>query len=164
MATKQEITEAIRAFVERAEKIAGGLSPADWQKTVYQQGWTVKQAYCHLAAMGGAVPFFVSMATSPQPPAGGGGGGGGFDVDAWNAQQVAARQDKPMAEILSELKAGHENGIKTVEGTSEELLGKEIALPFSDLSGPLGDLLMQTVTGHNQVHLDDIERAVLGLP
>ncbi|MDP2948916.1 MAG: maleylpyruvate isomerase N-terminal domain-containing protein [Chloroflexota bacterium] len=162
MATKQEITSAIRAFVERAETIAGRLSPADWQKTVYEQGWTVKQAYCHLAAMGGAVPFFISMAASPQPPAGAGGGGGGFDVDAWNAQQVAARQDKPIDEILSELKAGHENGIKTVEVTSEELLVKEIALPFEDLSGSLGDLLTQTATGHNQVHLEDIDRAVQG--
>src|SRR3990172_12567705 len=126
MATKQEITSAIRAFVQRAEKIAGRLSPADWQKTVYERGWTVRQAYCHLAAMGGAVPFFISMATSPEPPAGGGGGGGGgFDVDAWNAQQVAGRQDKPIEEILGELKAGHENSIKTVEGTSEELLVKE---------------------------------------
>ena len=160
MATKQEITSAIRAFVERSEKMAGRLSPADWQKTVYERGWTVRQAYCHLAAMGSAVPFFISMATSPQPPAGG--GGGGFDVDAWNAQQVAARQDKPIEEILSELKVGHENSIKTVEGTSEELLVKEIALPFEDLSGPLGDLLLQTATGHNRVHLEDIERAVKG--
>jgi len=160
MATKQEITEAIRAFVERSEKMASGFSPADWEKTIYEQGWTVKQAYCHLAALGGAVPFFISMATSPQPPAGGGGGGGGgFDIDAWNAQQVAARQDEPVAEILSELKVGYENGIRAVAGLSEELLAKQMDTPFG-LSGSLGDLFVQTVTGHNQIHLDDIERAL----
>ena len=91
----------MRGFIQRADRIAASLSPADWDRATYEQGWTVKQAYCHLASLGASIPFFVHMATNPQPPAG---IGAGFDVDAWNAQQVAQRQDKTNQEILTELR------------------------------------------------------------
>ena len=157
MATRQEIIDAVRGFVQRADKIAAGLSPADWEKTTYEQGWTVKQAYCHLASMGGAIPFFVNMAQNPAPP--GGGGGGGFDIDTFNAQQVAMRQAKSTDEIVAEIRTGFEGSLKFLDSVSDELLAKEMTTPFGP-PGTLGDVLVQAVTSHNDEHLDDIERAV----
>lgn len=156
MATRQEIIDAVRSFVQRADKIAGSLSPAEWEKTVYEQGWTAKQVYCHLASMGGAIPFFVNVANNP-PPAGG--AGGGFDIDAFNALQVAQRQAKTTDEILAEIRTGFEGSLTFLNSVSDDLLAKEMTTPFG-LSGTLGDILVQTVTGHNEEHLDDIERAV----
>jgi hypothetical protein len=40
------------------------------------------------------------MAASAIPSSGG--GQGGFDVDAWNAREVGARQDRPIEGILIE--------------------------------------------------------------
>jgi hypothetical protein len=57
--TRQELVDTVRGFIERADRIAAGLSPADWKKTTYEQGWTVKQAYCHLASLGRSIPFYV---------------------------------------------------------------------------------------------------------
>ena len=156
MATRQEIIDAVRAFVERADKIAAGLSAADWETTVYGRGWTAKQVYSHLASMGGAIPFFVNMAKNPPS---GGGAGGGFDVDTFNAQQVAQRQDKTTDEILTELRTAYEGSLKNLDSVSDELLAKEMTTSF-DLAGTLGDILVQAVTSHNDGHLDDIERAV----
>jgi len=150
--------DTVRRFVERADEIAAGLSPADWEKTTYEQGWTVKQAYCHLASMGGAIPYFVNMAKNPPP--GGGSGGAAFDVDAFNAMQVAQRQGKSTDEILTELRTGFESSLKFLDGVSDELLALEIDYPFVGGRGPLADLLVGTVTGHNDEHLDDVERAV----
>jgi len=155
--TKQDIVKAIGAFADRAESTAAGLSPADWQKTVYKGGWNVKQAYCHLAAMAGGAAFVITLAASPPPS--GGGGQGGFDVDAWNAREVGARQDKPIEEILAELKSGCATSISVVEATSDELLTKEVTMPWG-VSGTLAEVLTTSVTGHNAEHLDDIERAV----
>jgi len=155
--TKQDIVKAIGAFADRAESVAAGLSPADWQKTVYKGGWNVKQAYCHLAAMAGGAAFVITLAASPPPS--GGGGQGGFDVDAWNAREVGARQDKPIEEILAELKSGCATSISVVEATSDELLTKEVTMPWG-VSGTLAEVLTTSVTGHNAEHLDDIERAV----
>jgi hypothetical protein len=157
VATKQEIIDAVQAFVQRADKIAAGLSASDWEKAVYGQGWTVKQVYSHLASMGGAIPFFVNMANSPPPP--GGGAGGGFDIDAFNAQQVALRQAKSTDEIVAEIRTGFEGSLKFLDSVSDDLLAKEMTTPL-DLAGTLGDILAQAVTGHNDEHLNDIERAV----
>jgi hypothetical protein len=155
--SKQDIVKAIGAFVDKAEGVAASLAPADWQKTVYKGGWNVKQAYCHLAAMAGSPIFIINLAASPPPPS----GGGGFDVDAWNAREVAARQDRPVEQILAELKSGYAKSIGVVEATSDELLAKEMTVPWG-ASGTLAELLVGSVIGHNATHLDDIERAVRG--
>jgi len=155
--TKQDIVNAVGAFVERAESIAASFSTADWQKTVYEGGWNVKQVYCHLAAMAGGASFMISMAASPLPSSGG--GQGGFDIDAWNAREVGARQDKPIDEILAELKSGYARSIDAVEATSDELLAKEMTMPWG-ASGTLAEILMTSVIGHNAGHLDDVERAL----
>jgi uncharacterized damage-inducible protein DinB len=156
---KHDIVKAVGAFADRVEGIAAGFSPADWEKTVYEGGWNVKQVYCHLAAMAGGASFIISMAASPPPSSGG--GQGGFDVDAWNAREVGARQDKPVEEVLAELKSGSARSISAVEATSDELLAKEMTTPWG-ASGTLAEILMTSVIGHNGQHLDDVERAVRG--
>ena len=158
--TKQDIVKAVGAFVDRAGSMAASFSPADWQKTVYEGGWNVKQAYCHLAAMAGTAGLIINLAARPLPSSGGG-GQGGFDVDAWNAREVSARQDRPIEEILTELKSGYARSISAVEATSDELLAKEMTMPWG-ASGTIADILMTSVIGHNTEHLDDVERAVRG--
>lgn len=155
--TKEELTQAIRDFIARAEAMAGRLTEADWEKTTYEQGWSVKQVFCHLASAGGAVPFLLNLATSPQPS--GGGSGGGFDIDSWNAQQVAARQGKTVAELLAEIRSGHESSIQALQGASEELLAKEVRVPWGP-SGPLAELIRQMMALHEGAHLDDVAGAV----
>jgi len=157
--TKQDIVKATGAFADRAGTIAAGLSPADWQKTVYEGGWNVKQVYCHLATMAGGAAFVINLAASSPPS--GGGGQGDFDVDAWNAREVGARQDKPVEEILAELKSGCAASISAVEATGDELLAKEVSMPWG-VSGTLAEVLAASVTDHNAEHLDDIERALRG--
>ena len=159
VSTKQDVVKAVGAFVDRAESMAASFSPTDWQKTVYEGGWNAKQVYCHLAAMGGIAPFLINMAASPPPPSGG--GEGGFDVDAWNAREVGARQAKPIEEILAELKSGYARSIDAVKATSDDLLAKEMTTFWGE-SGTLVELIMASVIGHNAEHLDDVERAVRG--
>jgi len=155
--TRQELADTVRSFIQRADRIAAGLSPADWEKTTYEQGWTVKQAYCHLASLGGSIPFFVNMTTNPQAASA---LGGGFDVNAWNAQQVAQRQDKSNEEVLAELRTGFEGSLKFLDGVSDDVLAIETTSAFSGERGTLADILVGSFTGHHGVHLDDIERAV----
>jgi hypothetical protein len=157
VATRQELVDTVRGFIQRADRIAASLSPADWEKTIYEQGWTVKQAYCHLASLGASIPFFVNMTTNPQLA---GSIGAGFDVDAWNAQQVAQRQDKSNEEILAELRTGFEDSLKFLDGVSDGVLAIETTSAFSGQRGTLADILVGSFTGHHSVHLDDIEQAI----
>jgi len=157
VATRQEIVDTARGFIQRADNIAAGLSPADWERTTYEQGWTVKQAYCHLASLGASIPFFVNMVTNPQLA---GSIGAGFDVDAWNAQQVAQRRDKSNKEVLAELRTGFEGSLKFLDGVSDDVLAIETTSAFSGQRGTLADLLVASFVDHHGMHLDDIERAV----
>lgn len=157
-ASKDELAQAVRGIVARAEALAGQLSEADWEKPTYEQGWTVKQVFCHLASTGGAIPFLLNLASSPPPP-GAGAGGGGFDIDAWNAQQVAARQNNSVSELLAEIRSSRESSIQALQGVSEELLAKVISVPWG-LSGTLAEMIGQVVAQHEQGHLDDVARAV----
>jgi hypothetical protein len=142
VASKQEIISAYQQSTRRLDGIIGGRSEEDLRKTVYP-GWSAKQLLCHLASTSGSAAFFVVMAQSGQ------GMGAGFDVDRWNAEQVAARQDRPVEEIVAEFRAGH------------DLMAKQVP-DFSGGMVALADLIKGSATDHEAEHLDDLEKALRG--
>jgi uncharacterized protein (TIGR03083 family) len=154
VASKQDIIDAYQQSTRRLEKIAAGRSEEDMKKTTYE-GWTARHLICHMASTSGAAAFFISMAQS------GGGMGTGFDIDRWNAEQVAARQDKPLEEILAEFRAGHEASIKAVEAAPDDLLAKQVP-NFEGGMSVLADMIWGSATEHEAAHLDDLEKALAG--
>ena len=152
VASKQDIIDAYQQSTRRLEKIAAGRSEGDLKKTTYE-GWTARHLICHMASTSGAAAFFVSMAQS------GGGMGAGFDIDRWNAEQVAARHDKPLEEILAEFRAGHEASIKAVEAAPDDLLAKQVP-NFEGGMSVLADMIWGSATEHEAAHLDDLEKAL----
>jgi uncharacterized protein (TIGR03083 family) len=154
VASKQEIIGAYQQSSRRLDGIVAGRSEEDLKKTVYP-GWTVKQLLCHLASTSGSGAFFIMMAQSGQ------GMGAGFDIDRWNAEQVAARQDRPVEEIVAEFRAGHESSIKAVESAADDLLAKQVP-DFSGGMLALADLVKGSATDHEASHLDDLEKALRG--
>jgi uncharacterized protein (TIGR03083 family) len=154
VASKQEIISAYQQSTRRLDGIIAGRSEEDLRKTVYP-GWSAKQLLCHLASTSGSAAFFVVMAQSGQ------GMGAGFDVDRWNAEQVAARQDRPVEEIVAEFRAGHEGSIKAVESAADDLMAKQVP-DFSGGMLALADLIKGSATDHEAEHLDDLEKALRG--
>jgi len=154
VASKQDIIDAYQQSTRRLEKIAAGRSEGDLKKTTYE-GWTARHLICHMASTSGAAAFFVSMAQS------GGGMGAGFDIDRWNAEQVAARHDKPLEEILAEFRAGHEASIKAVEAAPDDLLAKQVP-NFEGGMSVLADMIWGSATEHEAAHLDDLEKTLGG--
>jgi uncharacterized protein (TIGR03083 family) len=154
VASKQEIIGAYQQSSRRLDGIVAGRSEEDLKKTVYP-GWTAKQLLCHLASTSGSGAFFIMMAQSGQ------GMGAGFDIDRWNAEQVAARQDRPVEEIVAEFRAGHESSIKAVESAADDLLAKQVP-DFSGGMLALADLIKGSATDHEASHLDDLEKALRG--
>jgi hypothetical protein len=160
MTTKQDVAEALRASVQRAEKIAAGLTDADLARTVVG-GWSVKEVFAHLASMGLTPSFFIGMA---QRAASGGGGGGGmgsdFDIDAFNAQQVEKRKGMSLEELLAEFRQGHEQGIALMESTPDEVLTKELPDPFRGGMATTLDMIKGSCAEHEAGHLDDVVAAL----
>jgi uncharacterized protein (TIGR03083 family) len=155
VASKQEIISAYHLSTRRLEGIVAGRSEEELKKAVYP-GWTAKRLICHIASTSGAAAFFISMAQGSGP-----GMGTGFDIDRWNAEQVAARQDKPLEEILAEFRTGHESSIKAVEAAADDLMTKQVP-DFSGGVSALADLIKEAATEHEAAHLDDLEKALRG--
>jgi uncharacterized protein (TIGR03083 family) len=162
MTTKQDVAEALRASVQRAEKIAAGISDADATRVVLP-GWTVKDVYAHLASLGASPSFFIAMAQRAASGSGGGGGmGGGFDINAFNAQQVEMRKGKSLEELLAEFRQGHEQGIALMESTPDEVLTKEMPDPFRGGMATALAMIQGSCAEHEAGHLDDVVAALRG--
>jgi uncharacterized protein (TIGR03083 family) len=151
-ASKQEIISVYQQSSRRLDRIVAGKSEEDLKKTVYP-GWSAKQLICHLASTSGSAAFFIMMAQSGQ------GMGAGFDIDRWNAEQVAARQDRPMEEVVTEFRAGHDSSIKAVESAADDLMVKQVP-DFSGGTVALADLIKGSATDHEAEHLGDLEKAL----
>lgn len=57
------------------------------------------------------------------------GGGGGYDIDQFNAQQVAMRAERTVAELLDEVRSNLARDIAAVEKAPDEALAKRFRAP-----------------------------------
>lgn len=154
MATRADLIEGMNKVVARSEALVGALSDEQWAKPAYEQGWNARQILAHIAAMGSISPVFVRWAVNPPPPTP---GNGGPDPDAWNAQQVGAREGKALTELLAEIRAGHQAGIEALDGVTDAQLGaSQTLLGHTDTAV---NLLHLFLVDHSLAHLDDLEKA-----
>jgi hypothetical protein len=146
--------------VQRAEKMAAGLSEADLARQVYDDGWTVKDVFAHLASMGMSPAFFISMAQRAGEGGGGGGMGAGFDVNAFNRQQVETRKDKSVFELVAEFRQGHEKGVELIGATPDEVLTKKVPDPFAGGMSTALEMIQGSCGDHEAQHLMDVARVL----
>lgn len=156
MATKPEITTAIRAGIDRVEQTFGDMSDEQLNKQIHEDdgGWTAKQVLAHLAGRADTHQMMFQMAGGPppEPPA------GGFDVNHWNQQIVDARSDKSRDELLTEFRDAHERLIERVEALPEEDLGKSVTTPRG--TSTLGDVLMGSGGNHSVAHSEEVKQSL----
>jgi hypothetical protein len=154
-AEKTDVIEIIRNAQREVERLASSAPASAWSKPAYEQSWNAKQLLCHIASTSGVAGFLIMMAKSP----GSGGMGADFDVDAWNTQAVAARQDKPIAEILDEVRGNCQRDIESVESTSDDLLAQHFKPPWGN-EGPLADVIIGSIEEHLMMHVSDLAKVV----
>jgi len=101
-ADKETIVDAYRRAQRQAEELVASVPQSAWSRGAYEHVWNAKQLLCHIADSCNVARFLIGLAKDPRPrPAGG--DGGAFDIDKWNAQQVAMREGKSIQELLAEL-------------------------------------------------------------
>ena len=111
-ASKDDVARTIRDAQREIEKVASSLPDAAWSRGVYEQGWNAKQLFCHISENSGVASFLIGIARAPASA----GGGGAMDIDVWNAQRVAALQDKPLSELLNHLRSNCEREYRRRSG------------------------------------------------
>ena len=153
--SKTDIIGVIRNTQDEVEKLVSSAAESAWSKPAYEQGWNARQLLCHIASTSGVAGFLVGMAKAP----GAGGIGADFDIDAFNTQQVAARQDKPIAEVLEEVRGNCQRDIESVQNAPDGLLAQHFRAPWG-VEGPLADVIVGSIEEHLMMHVRDLAKAV----
>lgn len=138
-------------------KVLGGLSPEQWQETVFAEGetWTVATVLAHLVESERGMSIHVHKIRKGEPTI-----PEDFDLERWNAGLVRRTGEVRPEELMANAAATR---VKTLE-IMESLDGSEWALTGRHPSrGEITvDQYYETIHAHEVGHLQDI-RAALGL-
>lgn len=150
MATKAELIDGVQMLVNEGRRIGGRFTDDEWAMPARDEaGWTNRQVFAHVAAIGGiVVPMVGGMTSAPA----GTDLGASMNIDALNAQLVGQRADKSIAELVSELETSYGGVIGYLREAPDDLLERRATIGgFRDMA--VGDLLMQMVVMHGIAHL-----------
>ena len=159
MATKEEITESLQQVNQRLEGLKARIL-AGAEKHLLSGTWTVRDALCHLAARSNGLPNFMNRLERAAQATPGAPATPLPNIDDVNQSQIDARVGRTPAELLDEVHAGHLTAIDGVSKMDADIFDRELPTPRGEGTTPAGDLLMRSTSGHDNVHLDEIEKAL----
>jgi len=154
VATKEEITAAIREGIAQVDRTFGSLTDEQLQTRVHESegGWTAKEILAHLAGRAKGYEMMGNRAAG-NPPA-----GGGFDVNHWNQDRVNERIANSRDDLLAEFHTVHENLIAYVGTLDDATLAREIS--FGPQPIPYSEILRRSGGMHSVNHSKEVEQAL----
>jgi uncharacterized protein (TIGR03083 family) len=134
------------------------LAPGDWATPVYADGpsWDVRGVLGHFVSAERA--YVRAMVDAVQ---GGEGVPDDFDIDRFNAGEVAALADRDPAWLIGQFEQARAETVAFVLSLSDANLDQEGRHPF--LGVERLEKLLKLIYRHNMLHERDVRRA-LGLP
>jgi len=163
MTTKEEVIAAIEASDARVDGLAAALL-ANGQAKLPESEWDVRQALCHVAARANAVPLSSMIAqralaakAKGQPLDLRAGANRALDI---NQAQLEERQGRSVADLLAEIHAGHQAAVAAVRALPPDQFDQSFPRLTGEGEMTLGDLILRAGTGHENDHLNHIERAL----
>jgi hypothetical protein len=158
VAIRSEITEGIHEVEQRFERLLPGIK-SNLSKPLPEGSWTVHDALCHVAADSNAFLRWQRLVdahaagNSARPP--------GFNLDEHNQEGIDARKGKAVDDVVAEIRDALRADASAVEATDDAVLQRDLPNFRGELQPGSDRLKFMTVT-HNQIHLDDIEKAITG--
>jgi hypothetical protein len=86
----------------------------------------------------------------------------GYSIDDVNQGQVDERSDKDVGGLLAEIREGHRAAIDALAAVDESMLAFSMPNWRGDGEIEVGEMLLLATAGHENNHLNDIERALDG--
>ena len=151
MTTREDLIGGLKMIVREGQRITSTFSPEDWKKQVHDDeggGWNRKQVYCHVTTIGEIAP---SMAPNLASVPAGGDAGAGVDINAMNAQLVAAKEGLSEAELMDAFTAAYEKLIEFIKEIPAEQL--EAQTTFGAISGSVADVIDSLIVLHGLAHI-----------
>ena len=151
MTTREDLIQGLEMIKREGLRITSAFSPEDWEKQVHDDeggGWNRKQVYCHVTAIGEIAP---SMAPNLASVPAGGDAGAGVDINAMNAQLVAAKEALSEAELMDAFTAAYDKLIEFIKEMPAEQL--EAQTKFGAVSGSVADVVDSLIVLHGLAHI-----------
>jgi hypothetical protein len=151
MTRRQELIDGLQLVLREGLRVTSGFGPDDWKRPALDgdgEGWTRKEVYSHLTAVAEITPGLVGNLTNLQP---GQDGAAGLDIDAINAQTVAAKASMNEQDLMQAYKAGFEKLIEFVKAMPDEQLEREAQ--FGELKGQVADVMDGVLVLHGVAHV-----------
>ena len=150
MTTKEDLIDGYRLVIREAKRITAPFGEPDWALPAQgNEGWNRKQAYGHIAATAEIAPGFIgnlAQGSADQNPM------DGFDIDSFNDQMIAAKQQLSGKELVEDLVASYEKLIEFTQGLPQEQL--DAPRQFGLLQGgTLSDVMDSVLVMHAVAHI-----------
>ena len=156
ISSRDELIAALQQDSEEFQDAVKQLPAEAFDRGVYEQGWNARQLLAHIAAIEWTYPRLIDRAQQrasgedvPQ------GGGSGFDMDAYNARQVARRDNQPVEQLLTEFRRNRAETIDAIRAADEELL-QQPTRSAGGVEGTLLEVLIGVTVGHVREHVGDL--------
>ncbi len=160
MTTREDLIQGLQMIKREGLRITSAFSPKDWKIVVHDDeggGWNRKQVYCHVTTIGEIAPSMApGLAAVPE----GGDAGAGVDVNAMNAQLVAAKEALNEADLMDAFAAAYEKLIEFVKEMPDEQL--EAQTKFGAVSGSVADVIDSLIVLHGISHIYSAGGAAAG--
>ncbi len=151
MTTREDLVDGLKMILREGQRITSGFEPDDWKIQVHDDeggGWNRKQVYCHVTAIGEIAPSMApNLASVPE----GGDAGAGVDLNAMNAQLVAAKEALSESELMDAFTTAYEKLIEFVREAPEEQLQAQTR--FLAVSGSVADVVDSLIVLHGLSHI-----------
>ena len=148
MATRETIISGMQQVIAEAKRVASLLDQSGEWDVERQQGWTPKQMFSHVAAVGGMLPATAPMLLAAPEDA-------DFtqanDIGALNAQTIGAMKDMTTGQILQALETNYNKAIEWVKTLPDDQMTP--LRTFAQSKNTAGDILETVGVLHANHHL-----------
>ena len=149
--TVSDILERLVASRQATRLLINDLSEEEAQHRQWSGAWSIKDHVAHLAAVEEMVIVFAQrMLVEDGPTA------DPYDVDAWNARELASRANLSWPGILAELDAAREHLLSLIKKIPEPALNCTASHPVWGSPITLSSVL-RVPYRHERGHRDEIE-------
>ena len=159
----QEIID--RAAHEREKLVAfvRSVPEGDWSKTSPGGMWQARDYIAHLASIDPLITSWFRVVQKGE--SGGGYRGRAFNIDDWNEEQILARRERSLDELLDESARNRVELTAALAAFTDEQLDSEIHFGGDAKRAPRDIALYLYLRGwvfHDRWHTEDASRAIAG--
>jgi len=147
MATREEIVAGLELTVAQGKRTTSLFTEGEWESK-RACGWTPKEVYSHLASVAALVPNLAQgLMNAPEDRD----IAQGMDVDAMNAQAVAAMASMASEQVMAAFEGNYEKLIDFVKSLPDDLLNARRLLMSEAMT--VSDILANAIMLHGLHHV-----------